>query len=109
MGLSGQPPRTNARQPQNFGQSIVEDPFFLTNRLTTIEAKPRDGSIAIQAEGIPLMYQRAHGRGRVSVLTFDPERQPFVGYLSRAGFWTRLVEAPDFLSTRRFISRTESC
>ncbi len=94
---SGQPPRTNTRQPQNFRQAIVEDPSFLTNRLTTIEAKPRDGSIAIQAEGIPLMYQRAHGRGRVSVLTFDPERQPFVGYTSRAGFWTRLVDAPDFL------------
>lgn len=87
----------NSKQPQNFRQTIVEDPSFLTNRLTTIETKPRDGSVILQAEGIPLMYQRGHGRGRVSVLAFDPERQPFVGYLSRAGFWTRLVEAPDFL------------
>ena len=96
-GTGNQTFNQNSKQPQNFRQAIVVDPSFLTNRLTTIEAKPRDGSVTIQAEGIPLMYQRGHGRGRVSVLTFDPERQPFIGYLSRAGFWTRLVEAPDFL------------
>jgi len=96
-GTGNQTFNQNSKQPQNFRQAIVVDPSFLTNILTTIEAKPRDGSVTIQAEGIPLMYQRGHGRGRVSVLTFDPERQPFVGYLGRAGFWTRLVEAPDFL------------
>ena len=96
-GTGNQTFNPNSKQPQNFRQAIVADPSFLTNSLTAIEAKPRDGSVIIQAEGVPLMYQRGHGRGRISVLTFDPERQPFVGYLSRAGFWTRLVDAPDFL------------
>lgn len=87
----------NSSQPQNFRQAILEDPVFMTSQLTAIEAKPRDASTLIQAEGVPLMYQRHHGRGRITVLTFDPERQPFLGYSGRAGFWTRLVEAPDFL------------
>ena len=38
----------------------------------------------------PVILQGACGQGRVILLAFDPENNPFAGWSGRDGFWTRL-------------------
>jgi len=37
---------------------------------------------------------RARDRGRITALTFSPEREPFVSWKNRAWFWAKLAEIP---------------
>jgi len=65
----------------------------------------KDGATMISAPGTPLVVQAPRGRGKVTVLAFSPEREPFRSWKGRGYFWAKLsgipgemFSSPDFAS-----------
>ena len=42
----------------------------------------------------PLAVDGLRGRGRITVLTFSPEREPFLSWKNRNWFWSKLADIP---------------
>lgn len=56
-----------------------------------------NGTILSSVGELPLMVSADRGRGRITVLAFSPERQPFLTWKNRGWFWVKLVEVPTHL------------
>jgi hypothetical protein len=54
----------------------------------------RDGQVIQDAEDTPLMISANRGRGRITVLMFSPEREPFRSWKNLPTFWSKLADAP---------------
>lgn len=54
----------------------------------------KDGTTLISGKSGPLAVQGPRGRGKVTVLTFSPEREPFRSWKSRGYFWAKLAGIP---------------
>ena len=54
----------------------------------------RDGVALIGDDAAPLAVTAGRGRGRITVLTFSPEREPFISWQNRGWFWAKLAEVP---------------
>ena len=78
----------------NFPANVVDDPAFEAVPLPMLAGTLRDGTVLIGDEGAPLAITAERGRGRITVLTFSPEREPFVSWKNRAWFWAKLAEIP---------------
>jgi len=72
----------------------ADDLGFETADLRVAVAETDGGRVLVAANGIPLIIQGAHGLGRVTVLTFSPEREPFRSWKSQPAMWSRLTEVP---------------
>ncbi len=76
-----------ARRPLDTG---FEKAVFPAYRIT-----PRGGRVWLTgAAGQPWIVTAPHDRGRVTVLAFSPEREPFKSWSNREWFWARLVGLP---------------
>lgn len=53
-----------------------------------------DGKAIIVAGDHPLAIEANRGRGKVTVLTFSPEREPFRSWKTRSFFWAKLINVP---------------
>jgi hypothetical protein len=84
-------PRTPAIVP---GQGWQDDAEFDTASLQAATGPLRDGSYLIGDASAPLAVQGLRGRGKVTVLTFDPEREPFLSWKDRGWFWAGLAGIP---------------
>lgn len=74
---------------------LADDLEFEQANLNVVEVTPsRDARILVSAEGVPLVIQAGRGMGRVSLLTFSPERQPVRSWMNQPAFWARLTEVP---------------
>ena len=51
----------------------------------------RDGTITIGERRRALAITAARGRGQITVLTFSPEREPFISWNNRPYFWAKLA------------------
>lgn len=50
-----------------------------------------DGEVLLASEeGLPLIITAPRGRGQVTVLTFSPEREPFLSWENKNWFWAKL-------------------
>jgi hypothetical protein len=56
-----------------------------------------DGVPVVRAGGQPLLVEFARGLGRVTVVTFSPEREPAKSWKHLPTFWARLAEVPPSL------------
>jgi hypothetical protein len=56
--------------------------------------KLRGGTVLIGSSATPLVVEGACGRGKITVLTFSPEREPFISWKNRAWFWSKLADVP---------------
>jgi hypothetical protein len=83
------PPVTN----QLAGQ-IASSPDFDSAVLQVATATLRSGRVLIGNSTAPLAIQGNRGRGLITVLTFSPEREPFLSWDGRPRFWTRLSGIP---------------
>lgn len=76
-------------------QQIVEDPDFDAAPLQVATGSARgEGKILIGDSDAPLAFEGYNGRGRITVLGFSPEREPFLSWKNRGWFWARLAEVP---------------
>ena len=54
----------------------------------------KDGFVLASAENLPLIVQAPRGRGKITVLTFSPEREPFRSWKGRSYFWAKVAGIP---------------
>ncbi|MEO7677030.1 MAG: hypothetical protein ABIV39_09735, partial [Verrucomicrobiota bacterium] len=79
--------------PDPFAELASEERFEQAEMLV-FTGQQRDGSVLAAVDGIPLMVQATRGRGKITLLTFSAEREPFVSWKNRSWFWARLAEIP---------------
>ena len=86
------PPRGGSRVDPS--PETEADAAFDRADLPVAVATLRDGHTVVSAQGLPLVIESARGRGRISVLTFSPERDPFLSWKNRPWFWSKIVGIP---------------
>ena len=74
--------------------ALEADAAFEGADLPVAVATLRDGRTIVSAQGLPLVIESSRGRGRISVLTFSPERDPFLSWKNRPWFWSKIVGIP---------------
>jgi hypothetical protein len=74
--------------------SLADDAEFDAKPLPMLTGTMRDGAILIGDDAAPLAVTAERGRGRITVLTFSPEREPFLSWTNRAWFWAKLADVP---------------
>jgi len=90
----GLPPRPALEPAITSPASLPDDPQFETAPLPMLAGTLRDGAALIGEDPAPLAVTAERGRGRITVLTFSPEREPFVSWINRGWFWAKLAEIP---------------
>lgn len=95
FGLRPNVPSLQAKPPAYVpGQAWADDVEFDTAPLQTATGSLRDGTYLIGDATAPLAIEGLRGRGKITVLTFDPEREPFVSWKNRGWFWAGLAGIP---------------
>jgi hypothetical protein len=71
-----------------------DDRAFEAASLQVAVSELQGGQVLVASGGMPLIIQAAHGLGRVTVLMFSPEREPFKSWKSLPALWSRLTGVP---------------
>jgi hypothetical protein len=71
-----------------------DDAEFEAAPLPMLTGTMRDGTALIGDAAAPLAISAERGRGQITVLTFSPEREPFISWKNRGWFWAKLSEIP---------------
>ncbi len=79
---------------QSAGRARETSGEFLTAKTPVFRASLRDGQTIVSAGDLPLVVQAGRERGRLTVLTFSPEREPFRSWKGRNWFWAQLTGVP---------------
>ncbi len=74
--------------------SLPADAAFESAPLQIATGVLRDGRALIGTGDAPLVITARRGRGQITVLTFSPEREPFVSWKNRPHFWAKLTGVP---------------
>jgi hypothetical protein len=85
---------TSAAEP--FGD-LPEDPGFEAAAMQVAAGELRDGRVVVAAGDKPLIVTANRGWGRVTLLLFSPEREPFRSWRNLPVFWAKLAEVPGAL------------
>lgn len=93
-------PATTVPIPNPFAR-LPLDPQFPGNPLQIATVTLRDGQVVMGSEAEPLVITARRGRGQITVLTFSPERDPFLSWKLRPDFWAKLANVPPVLLTDR--------
>lgn len=86
-------PRRNY-QPGGNNYDVPADSAFTGAELPVVTGRVRDGYALLSAGDVPLIIQAPRGRGKVTLLTFSPEREPFRSWKARPAFWAKLAGIP---------------
>jgi hypothetical protein len=99
--LNGQPYRNQSLPsmqvtplPANAKEAWVDDFDFTSAPLPVATGALRDGNYLIGDASAPLAIEGLRGRGKITVLTFDPEREPFISWRNRGWLWAGLAGIP---------------
>lgn len=97
-------PQPNGARPQtlpppsapavNSADLVADDAQFDSTPIQVATGKIRDGTVLIGDPAAPLAIDGKCGRGRITVLTFSPEREPFLSWKNRVWFWSKLAGVP---------------
>ena len=82
--------------PEAFS-SLPVDPEFEDAELLVATGTPRNGRVLASAGDAPLLITSHQGRGLVTVLLFNPERDPFRTWKNLPSFWAKLTGVPSGL------------
>jgi hypothetical protein len=74
--------------------NLTPDPSFMQAQLPVVVGTLRDGKVILAVDNKPLIIEANRGRGQITLLTFNPEREPFRSWKNRAWFWSKLMEIP---------------
>lgn len=95
-GSQKRPRRVNPSAPSVIKlPPVPPDAAFDTIELPLVTTALLDGRAAVAVGTHPLIIEARRGRGKISALTFSPERQPFTIWNHRGLFWTRMLGLPD--------------
>lgn len=102
--------RTSPSPPVPMFADLHRDETFERAEIRVARGVLRDGRIEVSSGGLPLLISAPRDFGRVSVLTFSPELEPFKSWSNLATFWTQLVGVPAALytSTDYYLGATAS-
>jgi hypothetical protein len=81
-----------------FGE-LISDSVFEAAELRVVAGPNRDGRTVVAAAGTPLIITANRNLGRITVLMFSPEREPFKSWKGLPALWTVLLEVPLTLYT----------
>ena len=99
-GLVGQRAGTVDGNPWD---ELERQPDFEGAEVPVAGMKRRAGVELVTVGEQPLIVTVARGRGQITVLGFNPERDPFKGWKHRSWFWARLAGVhPDLLVEGEF-------
>ena len=70
---------------------ISEDSAFKNAELPVATGTVKDGYVLFQSDNVPLAVQAPRGRGKITLLTFSPEREPFRSWKARNYFWAKMA------------------
>ncbi len=76
---------------------MADDPAFELADLQVLSAAtplPPDAHVVVSAGGTPLIVRANRGEGKVTLLLFSPEREPFKSWKNLQTFWSKLAEVP---------------
>lgn len=90
-------PQTKKRVRTIVNSDIRTDDHFEATPLPIVTGKLTDGVVTIGSNDNPLAIEAMRGRGKITVLTFSPEREPFLSWTNRDWFWVRMSRASDSL------------
>lgn len=88
------PPTTLVETPFS---DLPADPVFGLAEIRVVTGNIRDGRPVVVAGETPLIVAANRGLGRVTVLLFSPEREPFKSWRNLSTFWTKVVDVPGAL------------
>lgn len=74
----------------------VEESFHQSS-LRVIGLDAPTGQIELAANGVPLIVSKRQGRGKITVLLFNPEQEPVRSWKVRSHFWARVADIPGLL------------
>lgn len=78
---------------------MASDPEFEKAELQVAVGASKGGEVQVSAGGTPLLITSHQGRGRVTVLLFSPEREPFRSWKNQPSFWAKLTDvAPELFN-----------
>jgi hypothetical protein len=84
-------PSVSAAEPF---KDLPDDPAFEAAGLQVAMGDLRDGQVVVAAGDKPLIVTANRGRGRMTLLLFSPEREPFRSWKNLPTFWAKLAEVP---------------
>lgn len=85
----------NSPQPMIQRPILSPDPAFESGELSMVNLGAVQGEVRLRhPDGNPLVVQAARGRGRVTLLAFSPDREPFRNWVHRGWFWAKILEVP---------------
>ena len=93
------PESSSLSTPVNAFGIARADAVFEAADIRVVTGKIRDGRAVVSVAGKPLIVTANRGLGRVTVLMFSPEREPFKSWKELPSFWTVLLEVPLHLYT----------
>jgi hypothetical protein len=95
-GPSGTYPQSEAGTVNPF-RDLPDDPAFEAAAIQAAVGEMRDGQVVVSAGGKPLVVTASRGWGRITLLLFSPEREPFKSWKNLPVFWAKLAEVPGAL------------
>ena len=88
-------PRRIIQQSGNVYANIEEDSTFRDARMSVATGTVKDGLPPLFAvDNLPLAVQAPRGRGKITLLTFSPEREPFRSWKAKSYFWAKIAGIP---------------
>ncbi len=75
-------------------RTIGFDKDFESGELPLAIVNLKEGRTLFSLRGHPVVVEANRGRGKVTVLTFSPEREPFRSWKNKGWFWARLANVP---------------
>jgi hypothetical protein len=74
--------------------NLRDDPALKTAEFAVARGTLKDGTPLIGSNDAPLILRANRGRGQITLLMFNPEREPFRSWNNGAWFWAKLIEIP---------------
>lgn len=91
LGMRARPNRPRFDDP--------DDPAFESSSAQFVIGAVRNGEVLVKVEGRPAIVEAPKGRGRITVLLFNPEREPFRSWKSLPAFWSKVAGVPQSFYT----------
>lgn len=81
-------------QADNIYANLAPDGSYKEEETPVSTGQLKDGGVLIHGGATTLAVQATRGRGKLTVLTFNPEREPFRSWKQRGLFWAKLGGIP---------------
>jgi hypothetical protein len=101
------PPSKSGDMRQPSPSITALEPQPPSSEMPAVTCSIRDGRAVLTSAGLPLVIEAVRGRGKVTLLAFSPEREPFRSWKNKGWFWAKLLDAPpEALSSQNFPNYT---